>query len=156
MSYRYCGCLLVGTTWDGSISFPLASCIYSLRLLMMEGETVRNMWSVSKWNKFEILCIWLDLLQKYKTLKNSGKYRQSVCHSHGIIVTILLRIRLSREKSVSVSCRPFRFFLRLYQLAPHLTDFRDILHGRLLMNICRESSYFVKIGQKYRAQYVEI
>jgi len=48
-------CLLAGTRWnDSSISFPLASsqqnlyvytwcCMYSLRLLMMDGKTVRNM-----------------------------------------------------------------------------------------------------------------
>jgi hypothetical protein len=41
MSYRFCGCLLASShstcmtyTW---------CCMYSLRLLMMDGETVRNM-----------------------------------------------------------------------------------------------------------------
>jgi hypothetical protein len=63
-----------------SISFPLASshrscmtytwcCMYSLKLLMMDGETVRNMQSVvPKQNKFEILCIWLVLLQKLRNI----------------------------------------------------------------------------------------
>jgi len=39
MSYRFCGCLLASShrtcmTW---------CCVYSLHLLMMDGETVRNM-----------------------------------------------------------------------------------------------------------------
>jgi hypothetical protein len=51
MSYRFFGCLLAGMRWNwlSSISFPLASsyrtcmtytwcCMYSLRLLMMDGE----------------------------------------------------------------------------------------------------------------------
>ena len=52
MLYRSCGCLLAGTRC--SISFPLASshrtcmtytwcCMCGLRLMMMDGETVRNM-----------------------------------------------------------------------------------------------------------------
>jgi hypothetical protein len=36
---------------------------------MMDGETVQNMYSVVlKQNKFEVLCIWLVLLQKYITM----------------------------------------------------------------------------------------
>jgi len=54
ISYRFCGCLLVGTKWNWcSISFLLASnhrtcmtytwcCMYSLRHLTIDRETVRN------------------------------------------------------------------------------------------------------------------
>jgi hypothetical protein len=89
-----------------------------------------------------------------KTLKNFGKYRLSFCHSNGIIVTVLLRVRPSREKRVSASCRPFRFFP--WRVSTRLCtgrNFVKILYGRLLMNICRENSNFLKIAQKCRAQY---
>ena len=53
-------------------------CMYSLRLLMMDGETVRNMQSVvPKYNKFEILCIWLVLVYKYITMHGHTSVKQT-------------------------------------------------------------------------------
>ena len=59
MSHRFCGCLLAS-----SHRICMVWCsMYILRLLMMDGKTIRNMYSVVPiQNKFEILCIWLVLL----------------------------------------------------------------------------------------------
>lgn len=60
-----------------------------------------------------LFAIWRSI-KRSKSVENIDSL--SFCHSHGNFVTILLRVRIIREKSVSASCRPSRFSLRAYQL----------------------------------------
>ena len=128
MSYRFCGCLLAS-----SHRTCITCCMYSLRLLMTAGETVRNMYSVvPKENKFEILCIWLVLLFPMALQPGGGPWPPLQCASKPLDSLLCLSIHLNPSSSGPWTRDPATSFLVFLFVMLHTAFHTSFLELRCL------------------------